>query len=215
MLNRAQNVYHKTGLLSDMPFEKLIVSFITINLPLVCVAGAFFGGDALIIFLSSLAGQGLINLWTIILFCSLGTISSDVAWFFLGRSKFADKLISNSKMNAGYSKFERILTRYGRSDFLLLLVVKFIYGIRIITIIYFSRERRNFVRFLNYNSIAVIIITVFVAFIGWMAGKGISVYADFYDNFKMAMKFIVIFLVVFIILKSLVKRWLLKENKKA
>jgi membrane protein DedA with SNARE-associated domain len=198
-----------------MPFEKLVLSFIAVNLPLLCVVGAFVGGDVLIIFLSSLAGQGLINFWTIILFCSIGTVSSDVMWFFLARTRFADRLISSRQLNSGYAKLDRLLSKYGRNDFLLLLLVKFIYGIRIIAIVYFSRERRYFARFLNYNTFAVVVITLFVAFLGWMAGRGIRTYVDYYENFKTVMKIIVIFFVAFVILKSLLKKWLLKENKGA
>ena len=176
------------------------------------MVGAFFGGDGIILFLSSLSGQGVINFWTIILFCSLGTIASDVMWFFIGRTRLADKVISHKQFNRGYSKIERILAKYGRSDFLLLLIVKFIYGIRIITIVYFSRERKSFPRFVNYNSIAVLVITVFVSFLGWMAGKGIRSYVDIYENFRTAIKIIVLILVLFFILKSVIKKWLLKEK---
>ncbi len=176
------------------------------------MVGAFFGGDGIILFLSSLSGQGVINFWTIILFCSLGTIFSDVMWFFIGRTQLTEKVISIKQFNRGYSKIERILTKYGRSDFLLLLVVKFIYGIRIITIVYFSRERKSFFRFLSYNSIAVLAITVFISFLGWMAGRGIRFYVDIYENFRTAIKIIVIVLVIFLILKSVIKKWLLKEK---
>lgn len=195
-----------------MPMERFIVSFITSSVPLVCLVGAFFGGDGIIIFLSTLSGQGLINFWTIILFCSLGTISSDLMWFFIGRTRLAEKVISNKRFNRGYSKIERLLDKYGRSDFLLLLIVKFIYGIRIITIVYFSRERRNFYRFLNYNSIAVVVITVFITSLGWMAGKGIRSYVNIYENFRTVIKSIVIVLVIFFILKTFIKKWLLKEK---
>jgi membrane protein DedA with SNARE-associated domain len=189
-----------------------LLPFISSNLPLVCIVGAYFGGDAFLLFLSSLAGQGLIHFWTVILFFSLGTISSDVMWFFIGRTRLADKLISHKQLNKGYSRIERILARYGRNDFLLLFIVKFIYGIRIITIVYFSRERKNFGRFIGFNSIAVVAITIFVSFLGWMAGQGIRTYVDIYENFRSAIKIIVVVLVLFFILKALVNKWLLKKT---
>jgi len=195
-----------------MRLEKFLLPFIATNLPLVCIVGAYFGGDAMLLFLSSLSGQGLIHFWTIILFFSLGTISSDVMWFFIGRTRLAEKLISHKQLNKGYSRIERILTKYGRNDFLLLFIVKFIYGIRIIAIVYFSRERKRFDRFLCFNSIAVVAITVFVSFLGWMAGKGIRSYVDIYENFRSAIKIIVIVLVIFFILKSLINKWLLKKT---
>jgi membrane protein DedA with SNARE-associated domain len=189
-----------------------LLPFISSHLPLVCIVGAYFGGDAFLLFLSSLAGQGLIHFWTVILFFSLGTISSDVMWFFIGRTRLADKLISHKQLNKGYSRIERILARYGRNDFLLLFIVKFIYGIRIITIVYFSRERKNFGRFIGFNSIAVVAITIFVSFLGWMAGQGIRTYVDIYENFRSAIKIIVVVLVLFFILKALVNKWLLKKT---
>jgi membrane protein DedA with SNARE-associated domain len=195
-----------------MRLEKFLLPFIATNLPLVCIVGAYFGGDAMLLFLSSLSGQGLIHFWTIILFFSLGTISSDVMWFFIGRTRLAEKLISHKQLNKGYSRIERILTKYGRNDFLLLFIVKFIYGIRIIAIVYFSRERKRFGRFLCFNSIAVVAITVFVSFLGWMAGKGIRSYVDIYENFRSAIKIIVIVLVIFFVLKSLINKWLLKKT---
>ncbi|HSA97339.1 MAG TPA: hypothetical protein VLJ16_14915 [Acidobacteriota bacterium] len=195
-----------------MPIQRFLLPFIATNLPLVCIVGAYFGGDGLILFLSSLAGQGLIHFWTIILFCSLGTIGSDVMWFFIGRTRFAEKVISHKQFNKGYSIIERVLTKYGRSDFLLLFLVKFIYGIRIIAIVYFSRERKNFARFMAFNSIAVVAITIFVSFLGWLAGKGIRSYLDIYENFLSVIKIIVIVVVAFFILKSFINKWLLKEK---
>lgn len=195
-----------------MRLEKFLLPFIATNLPLVCLVGAYFGGDALLLLLASLAGQGLIPFWTIILFFSLGTISSDIMWFFIGRSRFAERVISHKQLNKGYSKIEKVLTKYGRNDFLLLFIVKFIYGIRIVTIVYFSRERKNFYRFLAYNSVAVVVITLFISFLGWMAGRGIRSYVDIYENFRAAIKIIVIVVVAFFILKALINKWLLKEK---
>ena len=196
-----------------MPLESLVLQFIESYAPLVCLIGAYFGGDALIIFISSLSGQGLVSYWTIVLFCTLGTTSADVMWYFLGRTRLAGKLISSRQLAAGYSKIERIFSKYGGNDFLLLLIVKFVYGIRVVTIVYFSRERRRFGRFLAFDSFAVIVITLFVTTLGWLAGKGIGSYVSIYENFRDAVKIIVIVLVVFFVLKSLVNKWLLREKK--
>ena len=196
-----------------MPLESLVLQFIESYAPLVCLVGAYFGGDALIIFISSLSGQGLVGYWTIVLFCSLGTTSADVMWYFLGRTRLASKIISSRQLAAGYAKIERIFSKYGRNDFLLLLIVKFVYGIRVITIVYFSRERRRLGRFLAFDSFAVVVITIFVTTLGWLAGKGISTYVNIYEDFRDVVKIIVIVLVAFFILRALVNKWLMREKR--
>jgi len=140
-------------------------------------------------------------------------MSADVMWFFIGRTRLTGKIISSKQLNSGYSKIQTMLAKFGRSDFLLLFLVKFIYGIRTITIIYFSRERKNFYRFIGFDSIAILAITLFISSLGWMAGKGISSYVNIYENFRTAIKIIIIFLVIFFILKSFIKKWLLKEKR--
>ena len=80
--------------------------------------------------------------------------------------------------------------------FLALLITKFLYGTRIITIFYLAKERVSFWRFSWYNAIVTGIWAIVVCSIGWSAGKGVTWVEAVYNNLSIALALLALILAV-------------------
>ncbi|OHA21546.1 MAG: hypothetical protein A2849_03935 [Candidatus Taylorbacteria bacterium RIFCSPHIGHO2_01_FULL_51_15] len=135
--------------------------------------GGFFFGETVIIPAAFLAGQGILSLTQVFSITYLGTVCADMLWFFIGPSLFRFA-----------HRFEKIRTRsekvlmsldtlYAKRPFRVLLISKFVYGTRILTILYLSLEKLSVVRFLLVNLLSTFVWLVGVVAVGWLAGKSI------------------------------------------
>jgi len=178
--------------------------------------GAFVGGEETILVIAFLAGQGVFGFWTIFVGSILGTVLSDLMWFYIGRSKFANKLLRWKHFKTGYKKAKNILDKLvQKNTFITLVVGKFIYGTRIATITYLSRERLSITRFSLYNSIVILIWLAVVVPVGWLAGKGFSNVLNVYKNVEHTIAVIVLFVIAAYAVKLVVDKWVLRRIKSA
>lgn len=186
--------------------EFIIQLLTTYQLPAIFF-GAFFFGEAVIINAAFLAGQGIWSLWYVFILSYLGTLVADTLWFLLGKTLF--KLSSKIQISEHrYKPFLNYLESFiGHRTFLLLLIIKFLYGTRVLTIIYLSVRRVSFWPFMLYNSISTFLWLVIMVGIGWLAGKSIGNYISLVDNLGYLM---VVILMVFLLIKVL-NLWIRKK----
>lgn len=177
---------------------------------IICFAGAFFGGTTFTLFFSTIAGQGVISFWIVFFFAFLGNFLSDYLWFLFGRAKLVEKITYRKFLADGYHKVRTVQSKYKRSDLLIFVVAKFIYGIRILTIIYFGRIKYGVKRFLKFNTMAVFIITSVVVFSGWMVGKGVKLFLDVFLNLQTVLTFALAVVLVYHIVKALIQKIYIK-----
>ncbi|MEX2014226.1 MAG: VTT domain-containing protein, partial [Parcubacteria group bacterium] len=104
----------------------------------------------------------------------LGTVISDSLWFFLGQFFF--QLTKRwEKYQGKYQSFMLKLEEWTRHEpFFALLFIKFLYGTRILTIIYLSARKVRFSTFFFFNFIGTVIWLAVVISIGWLVGKGVG-----------------------------------------
>ena len=154
-----------------------------------------------------LSGQGLWSLTTVFLLSLVGTLASDAIWFLFGNTIF--KL--TRKWQANQKKYQKLITRLDNltrnKPFLALLFIKFLYGTRILTILYLSTKKISFWKFLFFDTLGTILWLIVMIAIGWMAGKGIANFAPFINKTEYALPAIV----VLIILSKLVTIWMEKR----
>ena len=195
-----------------------VLSFFGNNTPIISFLGAIIGGEETLILLSILASQGYLTLWLVFLFFYLGIIVSDGLWYFIGKSKLFDWMIKKKILSKVYLHWDRLLNAATkRNDFQALLITKFLYGLRLPTIMYLARERIKIKPFLFYTIIVNFIWVLVIITIGWSAGKGISLAANLSDNLILYLALIGIALVIFTalarILAGMTKKWLIKRQK--
>jgi len=135
--------------------------------------GSFLFGETVIITAATLAvnfGWSFFNIFWVAL---LGTIISDVMWFYLG----GIVLRRLSRWETYKKKHEKTMQalnkRTGEKPFLALLYIKFLYGTRVITIFYLSLRRVSIKSFILFDTIGSAIWLLVIMSLGWLAGLGI------------------------------------------
>lgn len=183
-------------------------------MPLVCFMGALLGGEETVLLLAAFAARDLYPVWIVFVFCFLGVFVADAIWFYIGRLEVISKL-KNTKYFKSHSENARdFLDRKVKSNhFTLLMSTKFLYGLRLITIMYLGR-RMKFRQFLWYNSIVAAIWTVAIVGLGWFAGQGIGWLWDTYKDIQMIIAIIIGIGIGFYILKIILGRVTAKWAKK-
>lgn len=142
--------------------------------PLLAIfVGAFFFGETVIISAAVLAGQHSIALFDVFWISLVATIISDAMWFLFGNIifKYINKHAEKKKQYNNFIKKLELLT--GHRPFLSLLFIKFLYGTRILTIIYLSIRKIGFWKFILFDTIGTFLWLIVMILIGWLAGVGV------------------------------------------
>ena len=175
--------------------------------------GALIGGEETILVITTLSAQGIIPFWVVAVFSFLGTVVSDTLWFFVGKTPLYGKLISLSSFKNGYSRLVRMMdTVFHGNFFMALLVTKFLYGTRIVTIMYISKKDLSFLFFTIYNSLTTIIWLSVILTIGWFAGKGVSVLLKVTENIQIVAVVVIVFIAAFYILRIWINKVIVKKQ---
>lgn len=165
--------------------------------PLICFFGSFFLGMETIIFLGFLSAQGLYSTPLVFVFCSLGMLSADIMWFFIGKIGPLRKLKKIKLIHKGYKKAAKIIEELHKGTiFTLMLMLKFVYGVAPTVIMYMSRKKKiKFPKFLLYNSIIIFTLAFLLTYLGWLAGKGARFASDIFEDFKIAAVLALVFFI--------------------
>ncbi|MBI4121861.1 MAG: VTT domain-containing protein [Parcubacteria group bacterium] len=172
--------------------------------------GAFFFGESVIMGAAFLAAQGVWSLSNVFWFSLVGTVASDLIWFFFGHRIFAffgrwQK--SKNKYDLMLVKLER---RAGKRPFLVLLFIKFFYGTRVLTIMYLSVRKIGFKNFIIFDILGTIIWLVVIIALGWFAGSGVDNIIPIFSKVQYALAFLVLAVIAF----KLVTVWMEKRIEK-
>lgn len=136
--------------------------------------GTFFFSEAVIIPSSVLARQGLFHWYTVYVVALVGTISSDIVWF-----KGAKLILRVTHRLGQYEKkihrlMHTVERMTGQRTYLFLIVFKFFYGFRGLTIIALSMRHYNFWVFLGFSAIGTALWLAVIMGIGWLVGAGLN-----------------------------------------
>ena len=192
-----------------------ILSFFGDYTPIVSFLGAIIGGEETLIFLSILASHGVLNAYYLFSFFYFGIVVSDFMWFFIGRSRIFNWLVKRRILSRIYFNWGKLLNAATKSDFQALFTTKFLYGSRLPTIMYLSRERLKIKSFFGYSLIINFVWVAIIFSIGWLSGKGISLAANISENVVLFLILVGITLLTFTIvirlLSGAIKKWLKKQ----
>lgn len=181
----------------------------TYQLPAIFL-GAFFFGETVIISAAFLAGHGVWSLYTVFLLSFLGTIISDSLWFLFGSTilRFLTRWKRGRKKVKELEKEEVPLKKH--TPFFVLLFIKFLYGTRILTIIYLSSRKMSFGLFTLFNAIGTTIWLLIMLTIGWIAAKGTHQFSPLLQKTEYALSI----LAVTLILAHFIVVWISKKITK-
>ena len=134
--------------------------------------GAFFFGEMIILSAAFLAGQDVWSIGNVFWLAFAGTVLSDMLWFVFGRSLTSATYWQKAQKT--YGGFLRRLDRLtGQRPFLSLLFIKFVYGTRVLTIIYLSVRKIRLWQFLLFDAVGTVLWLGVMLSVGWLAGRGV------------------------------------------
>lgn len=178
-----------------------MLTFLLGWMPLVAFFGALIGGEETVLLLAAFAARDLYPIWIIFVFCFLGVFIADAIWFFVGRSRMVTRLKEHRYFKVHSERARDFISnKFKGNHFVLLMSTKFLYGLRLVTIMYLGR-RMKFRKFIIYNLVVAAIWTAAIVGLGWFAGQGIGWLWDTYKDVQMIIATIIIIAIVFYILK--------------
>lgn len=192
--------------------ETILIKSLSTYSEAICFLGAFFAGTGFVIFLAALAGQNVISPLTLLGYAFLGNFLSDLIWFFLGRVVLFNKASSMKMLVEAKNQTAAFMARMGSREYLVFILIKFVYGIRIAAILYFGSIHYQWSKFFKYNALAVFIINLVALGVGWSAGKGLTIFVSIFENFMLATAILLGIAAVLTLVRAAVTKGLLKRN---
>jgi len=98
----------------------------------------------------------------------------------------------------------------GQKPFLALLFIKFLYGTRILTILYLSIRKVHYPTFFLFNTIGTVFWLLVMIFVGWLVGRGTADAGQVFSR----VEYTLTALVLLIVLYRIITTWLGKEITK-
>jgi len=196
-----------------MLFE-LVVQFLDKHSIIIPFLVGFITGESFIIPLAFLSASGLINLWKVLVFCTLGMFFSEFIPFTIGRipsvRNFFEKMMVSEKTKKIEKKIHKNLIK---RPFLTLLSAKFIYGLSIPTIIYFGYKKVHYYKFAVYAFLVNLIFAPLIVLVGWFGGKQFTSLISLFEDMRIALLILIILLVLFFYLQKWLSHKLMKMQE--
>lgn len=148
--------------------------------PLIIGIGIFFLGEIVILSGFVLASQGLIDVTTMFTAALVATLLADFFWFFIGKSlPRIHRLKIFLTFKGLYKKHEDFFTTHPA---LVLFCVKYVYGLRWSTIIYYTSTPMTWKKYVTLDFFSTTSYVITLSIIGYITGKGIYNLVDAYHT---------------------------------
>lgn len=178
---------------------------------------SFFSGfisEELLLFTAIESGRGLLPLWTVLIFGFLGMTAVDSFLFWVAKTRLIRYIADNKLISHNTRKIDKKLKKIDETHKILsLILTKFIYGTRIVTIFYHSTKKMPYKTFLAYDSIALATWSLIMIPIGWLAGRGFTKILRFARGTEKLLAIVLLVLIIFYVANFIVKKYLLSSKK--
>jgi len=141
------------------------------NKYLVVFIGTIIGGETVLLAAGFLASLGHLDIFLVVLFGAGGEVVADILWYWIGylnNKKFIIKYGRYVFLNA--RRIEQLRNYFAKHGGKTLLMVKFMYGIRTMTLLIAGMAKMNFLRFLLFNTLGIFISVVLFTLLGYLFG---------------------------------------------
>ncbi|MCU0642286.1 MAG: hypothetical protein MUF61_01750 [archaeon] len=185
------------------------------NAYLISFIAIMLWGDISVLAISFLSAQGYLSIWTVAIIAFAATFAADSLWYLLSTTKLMDKLPIWKPFHGTYLKLEKRIYKISRhNDLIMLLLSKFIYGTRVVTIAYLAHSKKiGYLKFIEHDMISSGLWLVFLIPIGWLAGRGFWWVYNIMDNLRLAITLVVAAVVIIVMFEKWIKHRLLGNGK--
>jgi len=191
--------------------EEVIRALIGHPVILSMIGPFLFGGETILI-LSILAGQGFMPLPIVIIFCALGMFIADLMWFSIGKIEHLSHLKKIKWIHKSYKKAREEIEQ-APSDFFLLVLIKFAYGIGVPILMYFGRKGMKFREFMLKNALIIAAWSTCIVIIGWIIGKTSRIAWTRFENIYAVIGMIITGMIIVHVIIRQVRNYFIKEEK--
>lgn len=179
--------------------QNFIFQTLTAYRILAVLIGSFFFGETVVLTALILAFRlnwSILEVFSAALF---GTILSDWIWYLFGmriNNFFKDR---NSKF---YKKYEDKLSNFGhilhgKKPFLILLYIKFLYGTRILTLIYLSIHKVRLFTVMLFDTIGTALYLFALMFLAYFVTLGVDKFIPIFHELTLILTAVFISLILF------------------
>lgn len=184
-----------------------IALFLIENTAATCLLAAFLWGNSATLVFALTAGMGVIDPVTVFIFSTIGNHGKDTLFFFLGRSRWVDRITAWKRVAPAYERLNALREKYAHHDLKIFILIKFMYGLRLISMIYFGSVNFPFARYLWCNTIALAIINAAITAAGWALGRGVGYNLNVFENGWTTTALLAGSLACYAILRTLIRKW--------
>lgn len=135
---------------------------------IVILLGTFFGGEAILVLAGFLAHRGYLSFSIVVLFAIAGSVTSDQIYFFLGRKKGLAYIDRHPSWKA---KSDRIRKRIRLHQNFVILLFRFVYGIRAVTPILLGVSGVSPFKFSLLNAVGALTWAIVLTSLGYVFGQ--------------------------------------------
>jgi membrane protein DedA with SNARE-associated domain len=132
--------------------------------------GTLVEGDITLAMGSIFARQGLMNFWLLIVFAIVGSLTSQISFYFLGRWQGMAVVKRFPGLQVGYPKAHALVKRFGSFG---ILIVQYLYGMRLATSFVLGTLKLNIFSFIFWLLLAISIWAIVIATAGYTLGIAI------------------------------------------
>ncbi|MEK6895623.1 MAG: hypothetical protein AABX48_03815 [Nanoarchaeota archaeon] len=195
-----------------MTFLSIILEILHANPLLSSFLAGFISEETLILAAFMSGNQNLFPFWKVFVFGILGLYVFDLLWFIFSKShiikmKFVKRL---SKKNKSFTKIVHSVA--GENIFLTLILSKFIYGTRQISMTYLSAQI-SYKRFYLYDLLSLTIWGSIILSLSWLAGRGILISMNTLKDLEKGLAYGFFFILFLFLISKIISSYLSKKVK--
>lgn len=187
-----------------MEIDPQILEFLSTYHLLAVFVGAALFGEAVIIGAGYLAAQLEWSAASSFIAAFTGTVLADGAWVLLGKRATKRFDLEARFKRKSPKTIRRLQKLSGDKPFQALLYIKFLYGTRILALLYLGWRRISWSQFFIYDAIGTLVWLIPVFTLGWLAGKSVSFITPALDNIE----YTLLSIGIIIVLSQLITLWI-------
>jgi len=162
---------------------------------IIILLGTFFGGEALLVIAGFLAHRSYLDFSLVVLIAILGSFASDQLYFYLGRKKGLPYL---DKHESWKSKSQRIFKLLHRHKNLVIVLFRFVYGVRSITPFLIGVSDVSPLKFLVLNITGALMWAMILTSLGYVFGQAATLILDDIKKYELLITELIILVALII-----------------
>jgi len=170
---------------------------------IIVLLGTIIGGELVILAAVFLASIGMLNIYLVVILGMAGIIISDNFWYFIGakaRGKLNYSSLSSPKSIFPFKKIqhkiddfkEKFADHYAK----FIILSKFVYGTRIITLVTSGYQNVLYKKFVIFNLIGSVLWMTIIVFLGYVMGVSWNYLTEYNESAKYYVLFGILILFV-------------------